>query len=152
MLRIKKQDLDQIIAEAKKGYPNEVCGILAGKDGLVTKVYKMTNLDKSTTTFLADPREQLQAFKEMDKLGIEMLGIYHSHPASPAYPSKRDCELAFYPNMIYVIVSLVDLSKPELRAFKIVDGIIECLRSVRQNSEFTEFSNKGSDMKCQELI
>ncbi|HID12037.1 MAG TPA: M67 family peptidase [Candidatus Latescibacteria bacterium] len=53
-----------------------------------------------------DPKEQIDALKDIRRLGLEMVGIYHSHVASPAYPSKRDIKLAFYPEVSYVIVSL----------------------------------------------
>ncbi len=52
------------------------------------------------------PEEQLKVFKEMRKSGIEMLGIYHSHYKVAAEPSLRDIELAFYPEAVYIIVSL----------------------------------------------
>lgn len=124
MLILKKEFLDRIISQSKKEFPNEACGILAGKEGKVEKVYAMTNTDKSPSTYFMDAKEQFKVMKEMRDLGSEMLGIYHSHVASQAYPSSHDVELAFYPEASYIIVSLKDKDNPEIRSFKIKEGKI----------------------------
>lgn len=124
MLILKKEFLEQIIAQAKLEYPNEACGILAGKDEKVEKIYEMTNVDKSPSTYFMDAREQLKVMKEMRNLGLEMLGIYHSHVEAKAYPSSHDVELAFYPETSYVIISLQDKDNPGVRSFKIKEGRI----------------------------
>ena len=67
------------------------------------------------------PEEQFAVIKDMRSKGLEMLAIYHSHPASPARPSPEDIRLAFTPGVIYVIVSLQDSSEPQIRGFTI-DG------------------------------
>jgi proteasome lid subunit RPN8/RPN11 len=113
-----------MIQHVKDELPNEGCGILAGKDGKVLKVYKMTNTDKSPSTFFMEPKEQFEAMKDMRRLGMEMMGIYHSHVASPAYPSPRDVKLAFYPDVYYVIISLNDKENPQVRIFRIQEGNI----------------------------
>ncbi|MCM8787422.1 MAG: Mov34/MPN/PAD-1 family protein, partial [Candidatus Omnitrophica bacterium] len=96
------------------------------------KVYKMTNVSENPETcYFMNPEEQLKVFKEMRKLGLEMIGIYHSHANSPAYPSQRDCELAFYPEADYLIISCSFniqrsmFNEPEVRAFKITEGKIQ---------------------------
>lgn len=124
MLILKKEFLDIIVRQSKKEFPNEACGILAGKDGRVEEVYEMTNADKSPSTFFMDTKEQLKVMKEMRNEGLEMLAIYHSHVASPAYPSAHDVELAFYAEASYVIISIKDKDAPSIRSFKIQDGKI----------------------------
>ena len=124
MLILRRALFEQMVTQSKKEFPNEACGILAGKDGKVEKVYEMTNTDKSPSTFFMDAKEQLKTIKEMRGLGLEMAGIYHSHVASPAYPSSHDVELAFYPDASYVIVSLKDKNNPSARSFKIKEGNI----------------------------
>ncbi|MFQ5834731.1 MAG: M67 family metallopeptidase [bacterium] len=119
MITLKRTDLGTIIRHSQTEYPYEACGILAGKDGVVSRIYPMTNTDGSPTTFFMNPEEQLRVFKQMRKMGIEMLGIYHSHPASSAYPSKRDCDLAYYEEASYLIISLANRDRPEVRSFKI---------------------------------
>ena len=122
MLTLKKTLLDKIISQSRKEFPNEACGILAGKAGRVEKVYEMVNAEKSPQTYFMDSREQLKVMKEMRNLGLEMVGIYHSHVASPARPSSHDIELALYPDVSYVIVSLEDKICPSVRSFKICAG------------------------------
>jgi proteasome lid subunit RPN8/RPN11 len=131
MIHLTKEQFYEIVNHTKQEYPKEACGILAGKITLnsdkhqlktVTKVYKMTNVSESPETcYFMKPEEQLKVFKEMRDLNIEMLGIYHSHTMSIAYPSQRDCEMAFYPEASYIIISLKDFNNPKIRAFKIIE-------------------------------
>jgi proteasome lid subunit RPN8/RPN11 len=108
---------------------------------IVSKVYKMTNASESPETcYFMKPEQQLKVFKEMRQLGIEMLGIYHSHPSGPTYPSQKDVEMAFYPEVDYVIVSLKDFNNPEIRAFKITEGKIE--ESINQGIDEMEEKQK----------
>ena len=124
MIIIKKEVRDRMIAHSKSELPNEACGILAGRGQEVQKIYEMENADKSPATFFMDAKEQLKVVKEIRGLGLEMVGIYHSHVASQAYPSAHDIELAFYPEASYLIVSLKDRANPEVRSFKIKDAKI----------------------------
>lgn len=125
MLVLKKDFFAQIVEHCKKGLPDEACGILAGKDNTVEKIYAMANAEKSPENYLMDPKEQLRVMKEMRNSGLEMLAIYHSHVASEARPSSRDIEMAFYPESSYVILSLQDRNNPRIRSFKIKDGKVE---------------------------
>lgn len=124
MLKIHKALLDEVIASCKKEFPNEACGILAGKNEVVEKIYPMTNTQKSPLRYLMEPKEQLMVMKDMRKLSLEMLAIYHSHTASTAEPSKTDIEMAFYPDASYVIISLADQHNPKVGSFKFIDGKI----------------------------
>lgn len=124
-MRIPKPVYAQMIEHAKKGYPNEACGILAGKNLEEASVfYPMRNADESSISYFMDPREQLQVFKTMRARGLEMNGIFHSHVASDAIPSQKDTRLAFYPDVSYLIVSLSDLDRPVLKSFKIKDEVV----------------------------
>ena len=124
MLILKKELFELIVKHCLKEFPNEACGLLAGKDGIVEKVYETENVDKSPESFLMEPKEQLKITKEIRSLGLEMLGIYHSHVASEAYPSEHDLRLAFYPETSYAIVTLKEKNNPKIRSFKIVEGKI----------------------------
>lgn len=124
MIIIKKDLAGILIQHCQKEFPNEACGILAGNGQDVTKAYEMVNADKSPESFLMDAKEQLKVMKEIRVAGLEMLGIYHSHVASAAYPSARDLELAFYPDASYAIITLKDKNKPQIRSFKIREGKI----------------------------
>ena len=124
MLILKKEHFNSVVKQCTREFPNEACGMLAGKARNVEKVYEMTNAEKSPETFFMDAKEQLKVMKEIRSLSLEMIGIYHSHVASQAYPSSHDLELAFYPEASYVIVSLKDNASPSVRSFKIRDGKI----------------------------
>ena len=115
---------NSLIEHARHECPKEACGILAGEKGEVKKIYKMTNMDTSSKTFFMNPKEQLKVMKEIRNSGLEMVGIYHSHLETDAYPSAHDVELAYYPEVSYVIVSIKDRNNPSIRSFKIIEGKI----------------------------
>jgi proteasome lid subunit RPN8/RPN11 len=120
MLYLSKEKAKELVEHSERESPNEACGILAGNDGKVEKVYQMTNTDKSPKTFIMDPKEQLNVMKEIRDLGMKMVGIYHSHIETEAYPSAHDVELAFYPEASYIIISIKDKDNPTVRSFRII--------------------------------
>jgi [CysO sulfur-carrier protein]-S-L-cysteine hydrolase len=122
MLRIDDDQYEALVAHARAEYPNEACALLAGRDGVVERVYALPNAEASPTFYVVEPRAQLRAMNEMDDLGLDLVGIYHSHVATAAYPSRTDVELAAYPEAAYLILSLADPDAPVLRAFAIRDG------------------------------
>ena len=124
MLTISKQILTQIFDHAKADLPNEACGYLAGKDGVVSIAYSLTNIDHSPEHFSFDPAEQFKTVKDARNKELEILANYHSHPSTPARPSVEDIRLAFDPTISYVIVSLAE-SEPTIKSFKIRDGNVE---------------------------
>lgn len=124
MLCLSKKQKELLIEHVKEVSPNEACGILAGRQGKIEKVYPMANADRSAETFFMEPKEQLKVMKEIRNSRLEMVGIYHSHLETQAYPSAHDVELAYYPDASYVIVSLKDKDNPSIRSFKIVEGKI----------------------------
>ncbi|MEK6646495.1 MAG: M67 family metallopeptidase [Candidatus Firestonebacteria bacterium] len=121
-----KEQINEIIQHAKDEYPKEVCGIIAGREDKTEKIYKMINTsNEPEICYFMDPKEQFKVIKEIRQLQLEMIGIYHSHTKTEAYPSKRDCELAFYSEVNYAIISLQNFDNPEIHTFKITDSIIE---------------------------
>ncbi len=121
MLELKKQHLEEMIAHARVEMPLEACGILAGRNGCAVRLYRASNADRSCVSYRLEPEEQYRIFMDIEKEGLEMLGIYHSHPTSPAVPSETDLKQAYYPEAIYLVVSLADPELPQVRAFRIVD-------------------------------
>ncbi len=119
---------DAMVEHARQEFPNECCGLLAGRSNRVERLFRGQNVDRSPFTYRLDPQEQLRFFREMDTAGLELLGIYHSHTQSAAAPSRTDVAKAFYPDATYVIVSLRDPEAPreaaEIRAFRIKDGMV----------------------------
>ena len=97
-------------AHALDARPAECCGLLAGDGHTITSVYRLRNeSDRPETRYFASPEDLLAAIRRIRQEGQTMMGIYHSHPKSPAYPSKSDVELAFYSDSIYFILSHLDL-------------------------------------------
>jgi len=125
VIYLTQAQVEEIIAHARAEYPNEACGLLAGKNGRVNKAYRMTNAAHSSVPYRLDPEEQCRAMMDIEAKGWDIVAIYHSHVASPAYPSATDVEMAYYPDSLYLIVSLANWKQPILRAFRIVEGEIE---------------------------
>ncbi len=112
----------EIVEHGLREFPNEACGLLAGRDGQAVRFYPMRNADASPVTYRLDPREQLRVFEELEREGLELFGIVHSHTHSEPYPSETDRRQAFYPESLYLILGLADRERPVLRAFRIVEG------------------------------
>jgi proteasome lid subunit RPN8/RPN11 len=116
---------EEMLALARAERPNEACGILAGENGRAVKFYPATNAEHSPTRYVVDPRDQLRIMKEIDAQGWDLLGIFHSHTHTAAYPSSTDVSLAAnWPDAYYLIASLQN-EPPELRAFRIAGGRVE---------------------------
>ena len=125
MIEIPADIRDQMVEHAVASLPNEACGLLAGRNGRVERFYPMRNADQSRTTYRLDPKDQFQVFSEIEDKGWELAGIFHSHTNTEAYPSETDRQQAFYPDAHYVLLSLADRSNPSLRAYAIVEGVVE---------------------------
>jgi proteasome lid subunit RPN8/RPN11 len=85
----------------------------------------MVNTEKSSSSYLMEPEEQLRVFLETEKGGLELSAIYHSHPHTAAYPSQRDVDYAFYPDSLILIISLMEKEVPRIEAFQIEKRKIE---------------------------
>jgi proteasome lid subunit RPN8/RPN11 len=113
---------DELVAHARDEAPNECCGYLRVKDGAVMEVVRGRNVHRSPTRFELDPESMMVAAFLPDQ-GFDV-GIYHSHPRSPAEPSQTDINVAQYPDWVYLIVSLQH-EQPEVRAWRIADSRVE---------------------------
>ena len=122
MLEVPKRFHDEMIAHALEDDSVECCGVLAGADGVLHKLFRMTNVDNSPYRFSWDSRELIKVWNEMEDNGWEHRAVYHSHTHSQAYPSATDIRLAAWPEAYYLIVSLMDKENPVIRAFRIQDG------------------------------
>ena len=114
-----------MIAHAFDELPNEACGLLAGRDGVPERIYRMRNADDSPFTYRLDPNEQIRVFNQIEDDGLELTAIYHSHTHTHAYPSETDRRQAFYPDAYYILISLADRESPVIRGFTIRDDTIE---------------------------
>lgn len=119
-----------IVSHCFDGLPDEACGLLAGPvdgdgqpTGEVEGVYPCTNADASARTYTVDSRDLLRAMRDAEGRGQELVGVWHSHTHTYAYPSDTDVRQAFEPSWLYVLVSLKH-AEPSMRAYRIKDGQI----------------------------
>jgi len=145
---------EELRAHARDGDPDEVCGILGGRDAEVVRVFRVRNSaeevaadrgvfrDRQTGVasaghapvhYYMDPRDQLRVYNELDDLGLDVVGYYHSHTHSEARPSPTDIRLATDLAPFYVLVSLTH--QPDVRAWRITK-----LDPADENGDMTEAS------------
>ncbi len=127
-LRLSLAQYRGIVAHCYDGLPSEACGVLAGPvegagepTGDVTEIYACTNADASARTYTVDSRDLLRAMRDAESRGEELIGVWHSHTHTDAYPSETDVRQAMEPNWVYVLVSLKQ-AEPIVRAYRIRDG------------------------------
>jgi len=87
------------------GMPLETCGLLAGMGERVSRVIAVDNIERSSVHFRMEPRAQIQGLIEIERDGLELLGIFHSHPTGPSMPSATDRAEAAYPEAAWLIWS-----------------------------------------------
>lgn len=121
MLHLATADFGKMAAWARECLPEEACGLIAGRrDGdefLAERIFCLENGDHSPEHFTISPADQLRCIREARAEGMEVLGSWHSHPETPARPSKEDLRLANDPSSLYLIMSLEDPAWPSLVAY-----------------------------------
>lgn len=117
----------EIVAHARADLPNECCGMIGGGDGVARTVYRARNAFASPLRFDVHPQDLFEiSERRIPDAGEELVAIYHSHPASEAYPSQTDINLARgWPDPLWVICSLADPESPVVRGFRIREGSVE---------------------------
>ncbi|MGH9079340.1 MAG: Mov34/MPN/PAD-1 family protein [Acidimicrobiales bacterium] len=125
MISLTRSVHDQLVAHCLTGLPDEACGLLGGDPdtGEVMTCYPTTNVAASAKLYTVDPGEHLRADRDAEASGRSIIGVFHSHTHTEAYPSPTDVGQAPDPTWHYVIVSLRD-SLPVTRSYRIVDGEI----------------------------
>ena len=127
MLTISRAFADEMIAHSQQENPNECCGILAGRDDTVAKLYRIANATPSPYRYVMEPQEMLNAMRDADSNDWDIAAFYHSHTHSPAYPSPTDVRMAqqsgwLGDDIYYILVSLEDKANPDIRAFRIMES------------------------------
>lgn len=122
-LALTRDQWSTMVAHCVRAYPDEGCGLLGGDPatGVVGTVYPTANAAASARLYTVDPRDHLRADRAAEDAGQTIIGVFHSHTHTDAYPSPTDVAQAPDPGWHYVIVSLRD-THPVLRSFRIVDG------------------------------
>jgi proteasome lid subunit RPN8/RPN11 len=110
---LRDEERSRIRAHAEAGYPDEVCGFLFGAMDASARSFDVHGIrpavnrreNRASRRYRIDPAEYRTAEREAEEKGLELVGIYHSHPDAPARPSEYDREHA-WPNAAYLIVSV----------------------------------------------
>jgi len=122
LISINKKIIDKISEHSLNEYPNECCGILAGKNNQISNIYTIKNTAESPYRYLMNPQEFLNADNDAIKKNIHFLAFYHSHTHSQAYPSATDVRMALesgWTDILYLLISLENKEKPILKIFSI---------------------------------
>jgi [CysO sulfur-carrier protein]-S-L-cysteine hydrolase len=126
MLRMPTDVHLAMVAHCLRGLPEEACGLLAGDPATseVAGLYPAENIAHSARVYTLDPLAHLRADRDAEARGLAVLGVFHSHTHTDAYPSPTDVDQAPDPGWHYVIVSLRD-DQPVVRSYRIADGAVE---------------------------
>lgn len=111
----------EIVRHCLEERPNEACGLISGRNGYAETIWRMDNIEKSPVSFAMEPRQIQKALHKMSCRGETLVGIYHSHPTAPPYPSPEDIQYASYPEAAYLIVSLSS-AQPLIGCYQIRGG------------------------------
>jgi len=121
-MRIAQALIDEMVAHAREDLPNECCGMVGGSDGEARVVIPVVNSAASPLRFEMDPQGQYDALMAIERDGMELMAIYHSHTKSAAYPSQTDVNQAVsWPDAVWVIVSLEDAEAPDVKGYWLKD-------------------------------
>ncbi len=124
---IAKAVLDAIVEHARDDAPDECCGLLVGSGERIDEAVRTPSVERSPTRYQVDPSAHIALIKRLRGSERAIVGAYHSHPQRPAVPSASDIAEAYYPEFVYVIVSLAGV-EPDVRAWRIRDGLVAELR------------------------
>lgn len=120
-VRIEHGVFDRLIVEARANPNMECCGLLAGRNGIISALLPAKNALQSAKAYEIDPRELFVLYRCMRAEALEHLGIYHSHPKGENSPSPLDLERAFYPDVAYLIICPHPATSRPIRAFSIIE-------------------------------
>jgi [CysO sulfur-carrier protein]-S-L-cysteine hydrolase len=120
LITIVQRVLDDVRDHARADAPRECCGLLIGTSERIVDSVRALNLHEGTTRFLIDPRDHVRAIRESRARQLDVVGFYHSHPRSPAYPSETDVAESGYAGALHLIVG-IGAQGAESRLFRIDD-------------------------------
>ncbi|HEV3256522.1 MAG TPA: M67 family metallopeptidase [Gemmataceae bacterium] len=115
----------EMLAQAVAELPHECCGLLAGslegkeggkRIGRVLRRYPLVNAAASPVEFVSEPHSMFAADRDMHRLGLDVLAVYHSHPASDPVPSRTDLQRNYSPDVMNLIISLKG-AEPQVRGW-----------------------------------
>jgi [CysO sulfur-carrier protein]-S-L-cysteine hydrolase len=122
-IRLARDVAAEILSHARRKPDEECCGLLVGRCGVLTRALPALNAaEQRAMSYEIAPKELFCLMREIREAGLELLGIYHSHPNSDNQPSARDIERAYYPDAAYFILSPRTDAPEPIRAYSIRDG------------------------------
>jgi proteasome lid subunit RPN8/RPN11 len=125
-LRLEEAVIEVIDAAALANYPHEACGLLVGRATRAATVVERSEparnlaVDRLADRYLLDPDDFYAADQAARRDGLDIVGVWHTHPDHPAQPSPTDLEAA-WPGLSYLIVSVAAPGVVERRAWRL-DG------------------------------
>lgn len=115
--------VNKVLHQAQSSPDEEVCGLIAARNGHPADSFPVSNVStQPSRLFVMDPQQQINVMRRMREQGLELFGIYHSHPHSCAEPSVTDLEQAGYPRALYLIVSLNTKGVLEMRGYRLKEN------------------------------
>ena len=129
-VRVRPEVLDEMLAHSRREPLIECCGLLAGRDGVISAIFPATNALSSATAYEIAPQELFLLFRTFRAKNLTHLGHYHSHLSTENVPSPKDIELACYPDQAYFIVSPMANAPNPVRAFSIRDRCVQELEII----------------------
>jgi [CysO sulfur-carrier protein]-S-L-cysteine hydrolase len=122
-IQITTDTFTRLTTDTRRDATQERCGLLAGRDGVVTQAFAARNVARDPGKgYEIASEDLLRLMREIRMAGLELLGIYHSHPNGENRPSPRDIERAYYPDAAYFIISPQPDAAQPVRAFSIREG------------------------------
>lgn len=122
MLSLPQEMLDRVVDHARRDHPDECCGVIAGRDGVATRVFEMDNAERSPTGFSFDSGQWLQVYRALDDADEQPLVVYHSHTATEAYPSRTDVLWSKNTEFEHWLLVSTRDGTDEVRCYVITDG------------------------------
>jgi proteasome lid subunit RPN8/RPN11 len=122
---IARRALDAVLAHAEETSPSECCGILLGDGDRILAAVRARNIDADPNRrFLINPSDHIDARRSARREGLDVVGFYHSHPASGAYPSPADIAESSYPDAVSLIAGM-KAGRFEARLFRLRNAGVE---------------------------
>ena len=121
-MELRRAALDALLAHARREAPNECCGLLIGCEGRIDEAVPARNVDEHPARYRIDPADHFATIRRVRREGRAIVGAYHSHPNTSAVPSEADVSEAYDPALLYLIISLREQDKADVRGYRIADG------------------------------
>ena len=121
-IRLTESDKKVLSEHSENQKPNEACAILFGKDNQVSELFLAENIEESPANFTISNEQLIEAYKIAEEKQLEVIGIFHSHPNSDAFPSNTDMKFMQSNPVVWIIYSGINKN---FRAFILESNIVE---------------------------